>query len=99
MDGNFVGKYCIVRGDRSGVFAGVVAKQDGQTVEMQRARCLWRWAGAATILQLALEGVKDELNCRFTVFVDSILILDAIEIVPCTSSAEKCVLGVREWRV
>lgn len=30
MDGNFVGKYCIVRGDRSGVFSGVVSRHDGQ---------------------------------------------------------------------
>ena len=29
------GKYVIVRGDRSGVFAGVLVAQDGRTVELK----------------------------------------------------------------
>lgn len=98
MDGNFLGKYCVVRGDRSGVFAGVVTRYDGKILEMHNARCLWYWHGAASILQIALEGVKEVGACKFTVSVDSISILDAVEIVPCTNVAEQCIKNVPEWR-
>jgi hypothetical protein len=47
------GKYVIVRGDRSGVFAGVLAKHEGQFVELTDCRRLWYWDGAASISQIA----------------------------------------------
>jgi hypothetical protein len=75
------GKYVIVRGDHSGVFAGVLVSQDGQKVELKDCRRLWYWAGAASISQIARDGVKSPRSCKFTVTVDRIAILDAIEIV------------------
>ncbi len=94
-----IGKYVIVRGDRSGVFAGTLVSHDGRNVTLKDCRRLWYWDGAASISQIAKEGVSRPHNCKFTVTVDSIAILDAIEIIPATAVAEANVKAVREWKM
>ena len=89
----------IVRCDRSGVFYGEIEKRDGQDMVMKNARCLWRWYGAASLMQLALEGVKEPKSCKFTVTVDSLEVLDAIEILPCTDVAVESIEAVKPWKV
>lgn len=95
---NFKGKKVIVRGDRSGVFFGTLVGKDGQEVKLETCRRLWYWEGAASISQLAVDGTSNPGNCKFTVTVDEIEILDAIEIIPCTEKAIKSIEGVREWK-
>jgi hypothetical protein len=91
-------KYYIVRGDRSGVFAGNIKERNGQEVTMANVRRLWYWEGACSISQLALDGTANPTDCKFTVTVDEITILDAIEITPCTNKAKKSIRGVAEWK-
>ena len=43
----YEGKYVLVRGDRSGVFAGTLKAKDGREVELTECRRIWYWAGAA----------------------------------------------------
>ena len=93
------GKYVIVRGDRSGVFAGELVSQEGQKVVLNNCRRLWYWAGAASISQIAMNGVKNPRECKFTVTVNEIAILDAIEIIPTTADAEASVKAVPEWKM
>lgn len=88
----------IVRCDRAGVFYGEIEGRQGQEVKMRNARCLWYWEGAATLLQLAAEGVKYPKQCKFTMTVDSLVVLDAIEIIPCTAEAIENIEGVEEWK-
>ena len=95
---NFTKKKVIVRGDRSGVFFGTLAEKDGQEVRLEKCRRLWYWDGAASVSQLAVDGVSAPDNCKFTVTVDKIEILDAIEIIPCTDKAIESIEGVREWK-
>jgi len=95
---NFTGKYVIVRGDRSGVFAGTLANKKGREVELRNCRRLWYWDGASSISQIAKEGVKKPLNCKFTVMIDEIVILDTIEIIPCTAVSEANIMEVKEWK-
>nr|DAH47833.1 MAG TPA: hypothetical protein [Caudoviricetes sp.] len=87
----------IVRCDRSGVFYGEIAGRNGQEVQMENVRCLWYWSGAASLLELTKSGVKKPTGCKFTVSVDSITLLDAIEILPCTPEAERSIDEVEEW--
>lgn len=94
-----IGKKVIIRGDRSGVEFGELVSVDGQTVELKNARRIWYWDGAATLSQLAMEGTSKPDRCKFTVSVDSIAILDTIEIIPCTEKAIISIEGVEEWRV
>ena len=88
----------IVRCDRSGIFYGEIAGRNGQEVQMENVRCLWYWSGAASLLELAKSGVKNTARCKFTVSVDSITLLDAIELLPCTPEAERSIDGVEEWK-
>lgn len=67
-------------------------------VTLHNARRIWYWDGAATLSQLAKEGTKNPESCKFTVYVDSITILDAVEIIPCTDKAIKSIEGVEEWK-
>ena len=89
----------IIRGDRSGVFFGEIAERNGREVTIRNARRLWRWDGAASLSQLAVDGPKKPQNCKFTVTVSSIVILDAIEILPCTEQAEESIKSVAVWKI
>ncbi len=88
----------LVRGDRSGVFFGTLAAKEGREVTLKNCRRIWCWDGAASISQLAVDGTKKPDNCKFTVPVSSIVILDAIEIITCTEKAINSIEGVREWK-
>lgn len=89
----------IIRGDRSGVFFGEIKERSGQEVTIRNARRLWYWDGAASLSQLAAEGVKKPRECKFTVTVEELTILDAIELIPCTEAAVKSINGVKEWKM
>lgn len=96
--GNNIGKKVIIRGDRSGVEFGELVEQNGSVVTLKNARRLWYWAGAASLSQLAMDGTKRPQDCKFTVTVNSITILDAVEIIPCTDKAIKSIEEVDEWK-
>lgn len=98
MKENLKGKYVIVRGDRSGIFFGIFENQNGQEVELKECRRIWYWDGACSISELALNGTAKPDNCKFTVTIDEILLMDAIEILPCTEKAIESIKGVKEWK-
>ena len=50
-------KKFIVRAKDAGVFYGTIKERNGNEVTMTNARCLWYWDGAASLMQLAMEGV------------------------------------------
>lgn len=93
------GKYVIVRGESSGLFAGTLEEHNGREVTLTGCRRLWYWVGAASDFQIAMEGVKKPDECKLTVTVDSITILDAIEIIPATAKAEANIKAVPEWKM
>lgn len=65
---------------------------------LHNARRIWYWSGAASLSQLAKDGTTDPSSCKFTVTVDSITILDAIEIIPCTDKAIQSIEDVEVWK-
>lgn len=92
-----IGKRVIVRGTNSGLFYGTLASRDGSEVKLTNCRRLWYWEGAASDFQIALDGVSKPKECKFTVYVESIEILDAIEVLPCSDKAIKSIESVKEW--
>lgn len=90
-------KKVIIRGDRSGVFFGELESRNGREVKLRNCRRLWYWDGACSISELAVNGTSRPENCKFTVVVDSIEILDAIEVIPCTEKAIKSIEDVNIW--
>jgi len=90
--------YCIVRTYSAGVFAGYVKSKDGKEVILLSARRLWYWEGAASLSQLAMEGVKVPQKCKFPVEVKEITLTEAIEIIPCTMAAKDNIEAVPIWK-
>lgn len=97
MEEKYLDKKVIIRGDRSGVFFGTLVRREGREVELKDCRRLWYWDGAASISQLAAEGTRAPANCKFTVTVDNIEILDAIEVIVCRDEAIKSIEAVVSW--
>ena len=98
LEAAVVGKYCIIRGRDFGVFAGTVEAVEGDRVLLKNARRLWYWDGAASLSQLAAEGVTTPDGCKFTVTVDSVLLIGVIEIIPATEQAKRCIEEVKAWK-
>lgn len=88
----------IIRGDRSGVFYGEIAERNGREVTIKDCRRLWYWSGAASLSQMALEGVNNPRDCKFTVTVPELVVLDAIELIACSDVASKSIEGVPVWK-
>lgn len=90
-------RYCLVRSHNAGVFTGWVVSRNGQEVTMRDARRIWFWCGAATLSQLAMDGVKYPEKCRFPCEVPELILTETIEIIPMTQKAKESVEGVPVW--
>ena len=95
----YEGKKCIVRCQGAGVFFAEVVSLDGQTAELHDARRIWYWAGAASLSQLAQEGVKNPRSCKFTVTVPLMTVTGVLEVIPCTDAAVESINGVPVWKM
>lgn len=93
------GRYVIVRSNSAGVFAGILTEKDGGEVVLTDCRRIWYWDGAATLSQLAAEGVKRPNLCKFTMPIEEILVREVVEIIPTTDEAEKIIREVPIWKV
>lgn len=91
-------KYQIVRTNSAGVFAGFIESKKKDEVVMTDARRLWYWDGAASLSQLATEGVKNPSGCKFPVAVNRVTLFGVIEILDCTEAARKSIEGVPIWK-
>lgn len=96
---NLIDRHCIVRTYSAGVFAGIIESRNGKEVTMSRARRLWYWSGAASLSQLAMDGVKNPDQCKFPCEVDSIVLTEAIEIIPTSDRAELSIKEVPVWEI
>ena len=90
--------YVIIRTYSAGVHSGELVSQNGKEVELKNTRRLWSWAGACSLSQLALDGTKEPEGCKFTVELNSIILTEAIEIIPCTEKAQLSIKEVDEWK-
>jgi len=91
------GKYCMVRTYSAGVFAGTVVSRKGKEVLLKNARRIWYWAGAASLSQLATMGTTSPNQCKFPCAVASVLLTEAIEIIPITIKAKQSISEVPVW--
>ena len=89
--------YVMVRTYSAGVFAGYLVKRDGREVLLKDARRIWYWDGAASLSQLATDGTSAPEKCKFPCEVASILLLEAIEILPISDKAKLSIKSVAIW--
>ena len=90
--------YVIVRADKAGVFFGQLVKKEGSEITLNNCRKLYYWSGACAVEELALNGVVNKEDCRFTVTVDNVTISDFIQIIPCSNDAIENIKSVKEWK-
>lgn len=97
-----IGKKVIIRASRAGVFFGTLTQKKetpaGVEVELENSRRIWYWKGAASLSQLATEGVKNPNDCQFSVTVPQHMIEQVVEIIPCSDEAIKSIESVWVWR-
>lgn len=92
-------EYCTVRTYSAGVFAGYIDRnsvKDGCGTVYQ-ARRLWYWEGAASLSQLAAEGVKHPSKCKFPCEVAEVDLHNIVEVIPCTEKAKASIAEVKVW--
>jgi hypothetical protein len=90
--------YVIVRSYDAGCFAGYLKEKKEREVTLKKARRLWYWDGAASLSQLAMEGVSKPGNCKFPCEVDNIIINNVCEVINATEKAKKSIAGVTIWK-
>jgi hypothetical protein len=91
--------YVLVRSANSGVHFGNLASKQGDEVTLLNSRRVWAWAGACSLSQMAVEGVKKPEECKFSVIVPEITILGVCEIIPLSPEAVQNLYGVPEWKI
>ena len=93
-----LGQPVLVRCDRSGVFYARIEKREGQEAVLRNARKIWYWSGAASLAQMAIDGVANPDQCKFPEAVSKITVLDVIEILETTEKARKSLEEVPIWK-
>lgn len=89
--------YCMVRTYSAGVFAGYIRKRDGREATLTDARRIWRWAGAASLSELATKGTSKPGDCKFPAPVPVVTLTEVIEIIPISDAAKESIDGVDTW--
>jgi hypothetical protein len=93
-------RYVIVRTQSMGVFAGYLQSHKGTEAVLLESRRLWYWDGAASLSQLAVEGVSKPQNCKFPCeIVGAHEVLGVGEVIPCTANARLSIREVKEWKM
>ncbi len=89
--------YVVIRTYSAGVFAGYLVKRKGKECELINARRIWYWKGAASLSQLANEGVKCPLECKFAQPVH-VELTEVIEVLYATEAARNNIEAVPVWQ-
>lgn len=94
-----IGKKVIIRSAGAGVFFGTLAEKNGDEVSLTDCRRIWYWDGAASISELAVSGVTKPSECKFSLTVPEITVLQVIEIIPCSEAAISNIEAVPVWKM
>ena len=92
-------EYCIIRTYSAGVFAGWIdRKAIGREHTIFNSRRIFHWEGAASLSQLANDGVSVPDECKFAQIVPKTDLKEVIEVIPCTANARKSIKEVAVWQ-
>lgn len=95
-------KAVLVRSYAAGVHFGFLLKEEfttaGKVVTLVNTRRVWSWSGAASLSQMASEGVKNPSNCKFSMVVSENEIVNVIETIPLSDAAFDNLSKVPVWK-
>lgn len=95
MIDQFIGERVIVRTYSAGVHFGTLSQRDEKEALLTDARRIWRWEGAFTLSAVAQDGIK---RGKLSRPVPSILLTEAIEIIPCSPGAVDSLTAMKEHK-
>lgn len=97
-----IGKSVLIRSRDAGVHFGTLVSEEftpsGKVVVLKDTRRVWYWSGAASLSQMALEGVKNPNACKFSVEIAENEIVNVIETMPLTKTAFANLQSVPAWK-
>jgi hypothetical protein len=92
-------KYVICRTYSAGVHAGYLKESVGKEATLINSRRLWFWSGAASLSQLAVDGVSKPNDCKFPCELPELKLTEVIEYIPCTEKARLSIASVNVWKM
>jgi hypothetical protein len=96
-------KAVLIRSRDAGVHFGFLQKEEftpsGKVVTLSHTRRVYYWDGAASLSQMALEGVSKPENCKISVVLESNEIVNVIETLPLTKKSLDNLNSVKIWKV
>jgi len=87
----------IIRTDRAGVFYAEITDRRGSEADLKDARRIYFWRGAATLSQVAIDGISPE--SQVTMAVPTMTVLGVIEVIPCSEKATKNLDEQKVWKL
>ena len=91
--------YVMVRTYSAGVHCGWLKSKKAKEVELLESIRIWKWEGAASLSQLAMEGTNNPNNCKFGMPITTSLILtESIEVIEMTETAKNSIQNVESWK-
>lgn len=95
-------KAVLIRSYAGGVHFGFLKSGEftlsGKVVVLINSRRVWYWDGAASLSQMAVEGVNKPENCKFSVIVEENEIVNVIETLTLTEKAFNNLSKVAIWK-
>lgn len=95
-----IGRKVLVRTYSAGVHFGTLSdlSENAKVATLTDSRRVWYWSGAASLSQMAVEGVTDPDDCKFAMTVPEIILSEAIEIIQLTDAAIVNLENVPVWK-
>ena len=91
-------QFVCIRTYSAGVHCGYLKERIGKEATLVDSIRIYYWDGAASLSQLAMEGVSNPDSCRFAMPVNEILLTEVIEVIPMTEKAVKNIKSVPSWK-
>ena len=92
-------KYCVIRTYSAGVHIGYVkefGEKAPQHAKLINSRRLHYWNGAASLSQVAMDGVGS--SSRIAVEIPEIELTDVIEVITCSEKSAEFFKGAKVWK-
>lgn len=91
--------YVVIRTYSAGVHIGFLARLDEntQTVELIKARRIYKWTNALSLSEVSKNGVGDE--SKLSEEIERIILLEAIEVLFATSEAKNNLRSLKAYNI
>ena len=94
--GSLIGQRVIVRTYSAGVHYGTLQSKDGKEVTLANSRWIWKWVGAFTLNEIALNGITNE--SKLSAMVPVTVLPESIQIIPVSPKAARILDSIPNFK-